>query len=100
MLDAGPQRLRKRDRVGDMPAVAGQPRSDQFAFGYRRSSPRTARDPQTPRLVHVIFRPCTDDLRVLGAVHIKQVVTFAEPPYLCLDHVQNGSDVVPSALNL
>src|SRR5206468_911291 len=100
LLNTGPKRLSKRDGIGDVPAVAGEPRSNTLAFRDRRPGKRTAGDAQAPRFVDIILGAGAVDLRVVGAVHIEQVVPFAEQSDLRLDHVENGAYIVTRSFDM
>src|SRR5215467_8795897 len=94
MLDAGPNRLCKRDRVGNMPPVAAEPCPDTLSFSDSCPAPRPTFHTETPRLAEIILSPRSGNLRTLGVIDVKQIVAFSEPAYLRLDDIQHRADVV------
>src|SRR5450759_3519573 len=99
MFDAGPQRFGERNRIGDVPTVAGKPCAHQLTFRDRGAGPRPARDAQTPGFIHVVFGPGAEDLRMFRAVHEEEVVAFTEPAHLGLNHIEDSPDVVSCSLD-
>src|SRR5207247_4646084 len=94
VLDAGPKRLGKWDWIGNVPPVAGESRSDALAFRDRRAAPWAVGYAETPGLVDVVLGAGAVTLLLLGPVHIKEVVAFAEPSDLRLNHIQHRADIV------
>ena len=97
VLDVEPQFFGEGNRIGDVPSVRGHARAEVGAIGDGDTEVRAIGNAQRPRVVEVIFRSRALDVRLLLAVDVDEIVTFAEPSGLILNHTQHGADVMTAA---
>src|SRR5262249_4928518 len=76
------QRLRKADRIEDVPAVADTAVSGGVSLPARLSEPVTGAGPKAPGVVEVVLAAGPLQARDLFAIDVEEVISLAEPTVL------------------
>jgi anti-sigma factor RsiW len=83
-----------------VPAIRREPCSDAFPLRSRRPCPRSEGNAQAPRVIEVILGAGAGNLRMLGAIHVEQVVSLPKPTHARLDDIQNSAHIMAPRVNV